>query len=108
MGYCETYNLSFYHSTSGFHLPGGINEERNGQENSVDNQVVALQQALAMMQMGNMLENGPSEETGTKKKSGIPTLDRCPYFILGVEITVKKLSYSFETLENSMLFQMSI
>ena len=84
----KLHNLSFYHSTSRFHIPVGINEERNGQENSVDNQVVALQQALAMMQMENMLENGSTEETGTKKKSGIPTVARYPYFILGVEIAV--------------------
>ena len=84
----KLHNLSFYHSTSGFHLPAGINEERKGQENSVDNQVVALQQALAMMQMENMLENGSTEETGTKQKSGIPTVARYPYFIYGVEISV--------------------
>ena len=78
----KLHNLSFYHSTSGFHLPAGINEERKGQENSVDNQVVALQQALAMMQMENMLENGPTEETGTKQKSGIPTIARYPYLFM--------------------------
>ena len=69
--------------------------------------MVALQQALAMMQMENMLENGPTEETGTKQKSGIPTVARYPYFIYGVEISVliSILLFSFETLENSILFQ---
>ena len=71
--------------------------------------MVALQQALAMMQMENMLENGSAEETGTKQKSGVPTVARYPYFIYGVEISVLLmiliLLFSFETLENSILFQ---
>ena len=76
---CTTY---LFHSNSAFHLPAGSNEERNGQESSVDNEVAALQQALAMMQMENMLENGPTEETGTKQKSGIPTVARYPYLFM--------------------------
>ena len=82
---CTTY---LFHSNSAFHLPAGSNEERNGQESSVDNEVAALQQALAMMQMENIPVNGSAEETGTKKKAGIATIARYPYFTLGVEVAV--------------------
>ena len=82
---CTAY---LFHSNSAFHLPAGSNEERNGQESSVDNEVAALQQALAMMQMENIPVNGSAEETGTKKKAGIATIARYPYFILGVEVAV--------------------
>ena len=50
--------------------------------------MAALQQALAMMQMENIPVNGSAEETGTKKKAGIATIARYPYFILGVEVAV--------------------
>ena len=100
---CTTY---LFHSNSAFHLPAGSNEERNGQESSVDKEVAALQQALAMMQMENIPVNGSAEETGTKKKAGIATIARYPYFTLGVEVAVLlKLLYSLETQENSILFQ---
>ena len=82
---CTTY---LFHSNSAFHLPAGSNEERNGQESSVDKEVAALQQALAMMQMENIPVNGSAEETGTKKKAGIATIARYPYFTLGVEVAV--------------------
>ena len=83
---CTTY---LFHSNLAFHLPAGSNEERNGQESSVDNQVAALQQALAMMQMENMLGNGSTEEIGTKKKAGIPTVARYPYSVLAVGVAVR-------------------